>query len=206
MASSFNEKQQEFNEWHSKIRESAKARQIEQNRLDEIKKKTQERIELQRQIKNLTVSSEALMEQLRQAKNGDKTSETLAGKDRLKFDKRKIDYLFPDGPGNTSVKAISAEQGRFIFSLPPTEQLKKRLKCYKEQTASILAEVEKLKTKNVVLGENYRRMVMACTGWSAEDVDNAADGLTDCIKDLNKNPVPQDQAIEILMKDRGQDW
>lgn len=203
MASSFSEKQQEFNEWHAKIRESAKARQIEQNRLDEMKKKTRERIELQRQIKNLTVSSEALVEQLRQSKNGDRASETLAGKDRVKFDKRKIDELFPDG---ARMRANTVGQGRFIFSLPRLEQLKTRLKCCKEQTASILAEVEKLKTKNVVLGENYRRMVMACTGWSAEDVDNAADGLTDCIKDLNKNPVPQDQAIEILMKDRGQDW
>ncbi|EGD95810.1 APSES transcription factor [Trichophyton tonsurans CBS 112818] len=206
LASSFSEKQQEFNEWHAKIRESAKARQIEQNRLDEMKKKTRERIELQRQIKNLTVSSEALVEQLRQSKNGDRASETLAGKDRVKFDKRKIDELFPDGAGSTRMRASTVGQGRFIFSLPRLEQLKTRLKCCKEQTASILAEVEKLKTKNVVLGENYRRMVMACTGWSAEDVDNAADGLTDCIKDLNKNPVPQDQAIEILMKDRGQDW
>ncbi|KAM5470309.1 transcriptional regulator swi6 [Microsporum ferrugineum] len=206
LASSFSEKQQEFNQWHSKIRESAKARQIEQNQLDEIKNKTRERIELQRQIKNLTLSSEALIEHLRQTKNGDTTSETMAGKDRAKYDKKLIDDLFPDGPGSSRMKVISVKQGRFIYSLPPAEQLKTRLKCYKEQTASILAEVEALKSKNVVLGENYRRMVMACTGWSAEDVDAAADGLTDCIKDLNQNPVPQDQAIEILMKDRGQDW
>ncbi|KAK2871739.1 hypothetical protein FQN49_002877 [Arthroderma sp. PD_2] len=205
LAGSFSEKQQEFNQWHSKIRESAKARQIEQNQLDEVKNKTRERIELQRQIRNLALSSETLLEGLRNVKNGDKSHETMAGKDRVTYDKQQLDDIFPDGRQSRMI-IISGRQGKYLFSLPSAEELRTRLKCQKEQTASILAEVETLKRKNVVLGKNYRRMVMACTGWSAEDVDAAADGLTDCIKDLNQNPVPQEQAIEILMKDRGQDW
>ena len=70
----------------------------------------------------------------------------------------------------------------------------------------IVMRVDSLKAKNAVLGQNYRRMVMACTGWTAEQVDEAAEGLTQCVKELNDNPVPEDEAIEILMRDRGQDW
>lgn len=90
--------------------------------------------------------------------------------------------------------------------MPSVDLLKSRLKCYNSQVSTVGTEIERLKGKNVVLGENYRRMVVACTGWSVEEVDAAADGLTECIKDLNKNPLPEDAVIEILMKDRGQDW
>ena len=39
LASSLTQKQEKFDHWHGKIRESAKARQIEQKKLDELKRR-----------------------------------------------------------------------------------------------------------------------------------------------------------------------
>jgi hypothetical protein len=115
-----------------------------------------------------------------------------------------FEALFPETFDPTS--GFSEKQVAYLKSLTSPEILQQRIKCYQDFNQEILAEVDHLKSKNVVLGQNYRRMVMACTGWTAEQVDEAAEGLTQCVKDLNDNPVPEDEAIEILMRDRGQDW
>lgn len=208
LSGDFGKKQREFEQWHSKIRESAKERQIEQSQLDEVKNKARERIELDRQIKNLERSYDQLATTLDRYEGGDvQLSEILAAgaEDKhLGFDSATFSLLFSE-TFNVSGGFLE-EQCAFLGSLPPIDTLKKRLECYHEHNAEIYAEVERLKSKNVVLGKNYRRMVMACTGWSERQVDEAAHGLTECIKDLNENPLPEDVAIEILMKDRGQDW
>lgn len=61
LASSITQKQEKFDHWHSKIREAAKARQIEQKQLDALKQKSSERLEIDRRIKNLERSSEGLL-------------------------------------------------------------------------------------------------------------------------------------------------
>lgn len=101
---------------------------------------------------------------------------------------------------------LSADQKEFLAALPSAATLESRLEAYQGLNKKINDEISLLKSRNVVLGENYRRVVMACTGFTAEQVDEAAEGLTKHIKDLNDNPVSEDEAIEILMKDRGQDW
>lgn len=208
LSSALSKKQEEFDHWHAKIRESAKARQIEQKQLDELKQRASERLELDRRIKNLERSSEELLEALKDT-HGDSFDPSkgmvIGDADRDSgVDVTEFDRLFPDTFDPSA--GFSEEQTAFLASLPSVELLKSRIKCYQEHNEEILAEVERLKSKNVVLGENYRRMVMACTGWTAEQVDEAAEGLTQCVKELNDNPVPEDEAIEILMKDRGQDW
>ena len=120
------------------------------------------------------------------------------------LDIEEFEAIFPESFDPTS--GLSEKQSAYLASLPSPEVLRKRISCYQGVNDELLAEVERLKSKNVVLGQNYRRMVMACTGWSAEQVDEAAEGLTQCVKELNDNPVPEDEAIEILMRDRGQDW
>jgi hypothetical protein len=208
LSSDLSKKQQEFDHWHAKIRESAKARQIEQKQLDELRRKANERIELDRRIKNLERSSDELLASLK-GLHGEhfEPSETLpvgdADRDSA-VNTNEFKALFPENfnPSN----GFSEQQANFLATLPSRETLRNHIKCYRENNAEILNEVQRLKSKNVVLGENYRRMVMACTGWSAEQVDEAAEGLTQCVKDLNENPLPEDEAIEILMKDRGQDW
>ncbi|KAK2791784.1 transcriptional regulator swi6 [Onygenales sp. PD_12] len=208
LSTGLGKKQEEFDHWHNKIRESAKARQIEQKQLDDMKRRARERIELDRQIKNLERSSEELVTLL-QNLEGDQfdPSRRLSFGDadeKLGFDASRFNALFPED--FDASEGLSDSQTAFLASLPSIETLNSRLKCYHEHNDEICNEVESLKSKNVVLGENYRRMVIACTGWSAEQVDEAAEGLTECIKDLNENPLPEDVAIEILMKDRGQDW
>lgn len=208
LTSTLSRKQEEFDHWHSKIRESAKARQIEQKQLDELKQRASERVELDRRMKNLERSSEDLLAALKDS-HGDSfdPSKEIAIGDADKdsgVDVTEFDRLFPDTFDPAA--GFSEEQTAFLTALPSVELLKSRIKCYQKHNEEILAEVERLKSKNVVLGENYRRMVMACTGWTAEQVDEAAEGLTQCVKELNDNPVPEDEAIEILMKDRGQDW
>ncbi|KAL2014490.1 hypothetical protein VTN00DRAFT_2015 [Thermoascus crustaceus] len=208
LTSTLSKKQEEFDHWHSKIRESAKARQIEQKQLDELKQRASERVELDRRMKNLERSSEDLLAALKDS-HGDSfdPSKEIAIGDADKdsgVDVTEFDRLFPDTFDPAA--GFSEEQTAFLTALPSVELLKSRIECYQEHNEEILAEVERLKSKNVVLGENYRRMVMACTGWTAEQVDEAAEGLTQCVKELNDNPVPEDEAIEILMKDRGQDW
>ncbi|KAL1955226.1 hypothetical protein VTO42DRAFT_8885 [Malbranchea cinnamomea] len=201
-------KQDELDQWHAKIRDSAKARQIEQNRLDDIKRKARERVELDRRIRNLEQSSKDLAEKLKELSVDEDLSVSVKLGDADKMDDFDIDQfraLFDESFDPS--KGFSEEQRAFLLSsLPSLNTLKTRIKCYEDHNARINAEIDDLKSKNVVLGENYRRMVMACTGWSAEKVDEAAEGLTECIKDLNENPLPEDVAIEILMKDRGQDW
>lgn len=205
LSTGLSKKQEEFDHWHSKIRESAKARQIEQKQLDEMKRKARERVELDRQIRNLERSSEELVkgtwgQQLDLSKHmliGD--ADSISGVDLGHFNS-----LFPDHFNASDV--FSEQQIAFLALLPSANVLKHHLKTYQEHNADILAKIELLKSKNVVLGENYRRMVIACTGWTAEQVDEAAEGLTECMKNLNENPLPEDVAIEILMKDRGQDW
>ncbi|KAH8423677.1 putative APSES transcription factor (MbpA) [Aspergillus melleus] len=208
LASSLNKKQEKFEHWHSKIRESAKARQIEQKQFDELKVKSSDRVELGRRFKNLERSSEDLLSTLKNAHG--ETFEPLkhvsigdADKDSG-IDMSEFEAMFPDDFDPAS--GFSDKQTSYLQSLLSPEVLQQRIKCYQDFNEDILNEVDLLKSKNVVLGQNYRRMVMACTGWSAEQVDEAAEGLTQCVRELNEHPVPEDEAIEILMKDRGQDW
>jgi len=208
LASSLTQKQEKFDHWHSKIRETAKARQIEQKRLDDLKRKGSDRIELDRRIRNLERSLEDFYTAFKD-KRGESLdlSKIVAVGDADKesgVDIEEFETIFPDSFDPTA--GLSEKQSAYLTSLPSPEVLRKRIGCYQGVNDELLAEVERLKSKNVVLGQNYRRMVMACTGWSAEQVDEAAEGLTQCVKELNDNPVPEDEAIEILMRDRGQDW
>ncbi|KAH2965983.1 hypothetical protein KXW00_004007 [Aspergillus fumigatus] len=208
LATDLSKKQEKFEHWHSKIRETAKARQIEQKRLDDLKSKSSNRVELSRRIKNLERSSEDLLVTLKEIHGGnfEPSKMTIVGDadQDSGVDMTEFDALFPETFDPTS--GFSEKQEAFLKSLTSPEILQQRIKCYQDFNQEILAEVDRLKSKNVVLGQNYRRMVMACTGWTAEQVDEAAEGLTQCVKDLNDNPVPEDEAIEILMRDRGQDW
>lgn len=208
LTSDLSKKQAEYDHWHAKIRESAKARQVEQSRLGELKRKASERVELDRRIKNLERDTGTLSSALKDL-HGEKfdisRASSLGDADRDSgVDVTEFDRLFSEDFDPAG--RMSAEQTAFLTSLPAVEILQTRVKCYRKHNEEIVAEVDRLKSKNVVLGENYRRMVMACTGWTAEQVDDAAEGLTQCVKELNDNPVPEDEAIEILMQDRGQDW
>lgn len=206
LASTLTQKQEKFDHWHSKIRESAKARQIEQKQLDEMKRKASERVELDRRIKNLQRSSEGLLASLKETEGFDTSRNAVVGDadQDSGVDVAAFDTLFTDTFDPST--GFSQPQIAFLAALSTPDALKHRLDCYQRFNSGITAEVDTLKAKNAVLGQNYRRMVMACTGWTAEQVDDAADGLTQCVKELNDNPVPEDEAIEILMRDRGQDW
>lgn len=206
MASNVTQKQKKFDHWHSKIRESAKARQIEQKQLDELKRKASERVELDRRIKNLERSSEGLLVTLKGTEGFDPSRVAVVGDadQDSEVDVAAFEALFADTFDPSA--GFSPQQTAFLAALSAPDALKRRLECYQKFSAGITAEVDTLKAKNAVLGQNYRRMVMACTGWTAEQVDDAAEGLTQCVKELNDNPVPEDEAIEILMRDRGQDW
>ncbi|PWY62627.1 apses transcription factor [Aspergillus eucalypticola CBS 122712] len=208
LASTLAKKQEKFDHWHSKIRESAKARQIEQKQLDELKSKSSDRIELSRRFKNLEKSSDDLLVILKgiQGDSLDLSKKCAIGDADKEhgLDITEFEAIFPETFDPAS--GFSEQQMAFLRSLPAPETLQQKVEGYQKYNEDILNEVERLKSKNVVLGQNYRRMVMACTGWTAEQVDEAAEGLTQCVKELNENPVPEDEAIEILMKDRGQDW
>ncbi|KAJ9299503.1 hypothetical protein DTO217A2_8168 [Paecilomyces variotii] len=208
VTTTLSKKQEEFDHWHAKIRESAKARQIEQKQLDELKQRATGRVELDRRIKNLERSAAELESTLKSLHGtAFDPSQKIAIGDADKesgLDSNEFDKLFPADFDPAS--GFSEEQKAFLASLPSVELLKAHITSYKEHNDEILDEVERLKSKNVVLGQNYRRMVMACTGWTAEQVDEAAEGLTQCVRELNDHPVPEDEAIEILMQDRGQDW
>lgn len=206
LASTLTQKQESFDHWHTKIRESAKARQIEQKQYDDLRRKGSERVELDRRIKNLERSSEGLLVTVKNTLGLDATQTVVVGDaDRDSgVDVSTFETLFSDDFDPAG--GFSEQQTAFLATLPATDILTRQAQCYKDFNAGILAEVDGLKAKNAVLGQNYRRMVMACTGWSAEQVDEAAEGLTQCVKELNDNPVPEDEAIEILMRDRGQDW
>ncbi|PGG97380.1 hypothetical protein GX51_07350 [Blastomyces parvus] len=209
LSSGLGRKQEEFEQWHKKIRESAKARQIEQKQLDDMKRRARDRIELDRQIKNLERASEELAALLKSLQGDQSKAEVLNIGDAdnaLRVDMSQFSTLFPEDFDLSTAGGFSDQQAAFLESLPGIEILTSQLECYRDHNDEVCKELESLKSKNVVLGENYRRMVMACTGWTEEQVDEAADGLTECIKDLNEHPLPEDVAIEILMKDRGQDW
>lgn len=206
LAASITQKQEKFDHWHTKIRAAAKARQIEQKQLDSLKQKGSERVETDRRIKNLERSSEDLLGILKGTPGIDLSRVAVIGDaDKSSgVDPVTFDALF--GETFDPSAGFSAQQVAFLATIPSPDVLRHRTRCYQDWNAGIMTEVEDLKAKNVVLGQNYRRMVMACTGWSAEEVDDAAEGLTECVIDLNENPVPEEEAIEILMRDRGQDW
>ncbi|RDW83717.1 putative APSES transcription factor (MbpA) [Aspergillus mulundensis] len=208
LASSLTTKQEKFDHWHAKIRESAKARQIEQKQLDELKRRSIDRTETNRRLKNLEKSSMELLAVLKGMPSdfGDSSKHVSLGDadQESGVEIAGFEFLFPETFDPAS--GFSEAQIAYLRKLPSPEILQQRVGCYRESNKETLDEVEALRSKNVVLGQNYRRMVMACTGWSAEQVDEAAEGLTQCVKELNDNPVPEDEAIEILMRDRGQDW
>ncbi|KAE8349059.1 hypothetical protein BDV28DRAFT_142027 [Aspergillus coremiiformis] len=208
LATNLAKKHEKFEHWHSKIRESAKARQIEQKQLDELKRRASDRVGLNRRLKNIEKSSEELLVVLKDI-HGDSHDvlKTMSVGDADKdsgIDMDKFEVIFPESFDPSS--GFSEQQTIFLNSLPSAADLQKRIQCYEGFNREIMNEIDGLKSKNVVLGQSYRRMVMACTNWTAEQVDEAAEGLTQCVKELNDNPVPEDEAIEILMKDRGQDW
>ncbi|KAB8225021.1 hypothetical protein BDV33DRAFT_164444 [Aspergillus novoparasiticus] len=208
LATNLAKKHEKFEHWHSKIRESAKARQIEQKQLDELRRKASDRIGLSRRFKNLEMSSEDLLVLLKSI-HGDSydASRMMSVGDADKdsgIDIDKFEAIFPEIFDPAS--GFSEQQTAFLNSLPSAAALQQRIQGYEGFNEEIMNEIDRLKSKNVVLGQSYRRMVMACTNWTAEQVDEAAEGLTECVKELNDNPVPEDEAIEILMKDRGQDW
>ncbi|KAL2825276.1 hypothetical protein BDW59DRAFT_73624 [Aspergillus cavernicola] len=205
LSSNLTTKQEKFDHWHAKIRESAKARQIEQKQLDELKRRSIEKTETSRRLKNLEKSSADLLAVLKKVQGNDMKPALVGDADKVSgIQIVKFESLFPEN--FNPVSGFSEAQAAYLRNLPPPEILQQRIECYRSFNKETLDEVESLKSKNVVLGQNYRRMVMACTGWTAEQVDEAADGLTQCVKELNDNPVPEDEAIEILMRDRGQDW
>ncbi|KAL4905164.1 hypothetical protein BDW74DRAFT_153135 [Aspergillus multicolor] len=208
LASSLTTKQEKFDHWHAKIRESAKARQIEQKQLDELKRRSIDRTETSRRLKNLEKSSIDLLAVIKRmpADLVDTSKHISVGDADQESGVEVAEYetLFPETFDPAS--GFSEAQIAYLRKLPSPGILQQRVGCYRESNKETLDEVEALRSKNVVLGQNYRRMVMACTGWSAEQVDEAAEGLTQCVKELNDNPVPEDEAIEILMRDRGQDW
>ncbi|KAJ5461227.1 uncharacterized protein N7458_002779 [Penicillium daleae] len=206
LASSITQKQEKFDHWHSKIREAAKARQIEQKQLDALKQKSSERLEIDRRIKNLERSSEGLLGTLKNTPGIDFSRIAVIGDADKTSGVDPVTFEAVFGETFDPSAGFSAQQVAFLATLPSPDTLKHRIRYYQELNTGITAEVDALKAKNAVLGQNYRRMVMACTGWSAEQVDEAAEGLTQCVKELNDNPVPEDEAIEILMRDRGQDW
>uniref|UniRef100_A0A093V8C7 Cell pattern formation-associated protein stuA n=1 Tax=Talaromyces marneffei PM1 TaxID=1077442 RepID=A0A093V8C7_TALMA len=207
LTSDLSKKQAEFDHWHAKIRESARARQIDQNELDSLKRKASDRSNVSRRIKNLENDAEDLVNSLKSYYGDDFDvsstypvgyADTDSGVDVNEFSRLFSDF---DPSGE-----LSADQKEFLAALPSAATLESRLEAYQGLNKKINDEISLLKSRNVVLGENYRRVVMACTGFTAEQVDEAAEGLTKHIKDLNDNPVSEDEAIEILMKDRGQDW
>ncbi|EEP81388.1 hypothetical protein UREG_06253 [Uncinocarpus reesii 1704] len=206
LSDDLSKKQEEFDQWHAKIRESAKLRQIEQNELDELKKTSRERIELQRQTRNLEQSADELAATLKEMEDAEPSDNPVGDDPRQTplFDLDGFNTLFPETFDAST--GFSDEQRAYLSEQPSVEKLQAFLGAYEEHNQSIGEEIEILKSKNVVLGEQYRRMVMACTGWSAEQVDAAAEGLMECVKDLNQDPVPEEVALEILMQDRGQDW
>lgn len=208
LASNLTSKQEKFDHWHAKIRESAKARQIEQKQLDELKRMSIEKTETSRRLKNLEKSSAELLVVLKgiSADAVDLSKPVSLGDADKESGVEIVEFetLFPETFDATS--GFSEAQVAYLRKLPSPEVLQQRVDCYRAFNKETVDEVESLKSKNVVLGQNYRRMVMACTGWSAEQVDEAAEGLTQCVKEINDNPVPEDEAIEILMRDRGQDW
>ncbi|KAI1906266.1 transcriptional regulator swi6 [Ophidiomyces ophidiicola] len=206
LSDDLDKKQEEFDGWHAKIRESARLRQIEQVELDEIKKRAGERVELQRQTRNLEQSAEELDGVIRTMQGtglGESTVSDIHER-RALFDADRFHALFPDILDAST--GFSDEQTAYLSGQPSAKKLESLLKAYEGQNKKITEEIEILKSKNVVLGEQYRRMVMACTGWTGQQVDAAAEGLTECVKDLNQDPMPEEVALEILMQDRGQDW
>ncbi|KAL3470255.1 hypothetical protein BJX99DRAFT_239789 [Aspergillus californicus] len=205
LSSNLTTKQEKFEHWHTKIRESAKARQIEQKQLDDLKQKSIEKTETSRRLKNLEKSSADLLAVLKGAQGIDPKPTSVGDADKISgVEIVEFESLFSENFDPSS--GFTESQSAYLRKVPSPEILQQRIECYRSFNQETLDEVESLRSKNVVLGQNYRRMVMACTGWTAEQVDEAADGLTQCVKELNDNPVPEDEAIEILMRDRGQDW
>lgn len=207
LTSDLSKKQAEFDHWHAKIREIARARQIDQNELDSLKRKASDRSSVGRRIKNLEGDAEHLVASLKSYFGDDFDASATcpvgyadadSGVDVAEFS-----TLFSNFDPNGE---MSVDQKKFLTALPSAAILESRLDAYQSLNKEIHDEIKLLKSRNVVLGENYRRVVMACTGFTAEQVDEAAEGLTRHIKDLNDNPVSEEEAIEILMKDRGQDW
>lgn len=207
LTSELSKKQAEFDHLHAKIRESARARQIDINELDNLKRKASDRSNVGRRIKNLEGDAEDLAATLKNYYGDDfdvsKTCPVGYADSDSGVDVNEFNKLFSDFDPSGE---MSAEQKKFLAALPSTATLESRLEAYESLNKEIDDEIKLLKSRNVVLGENYRRVVMACTGFTAEQVDEAAEGLTKHVKDLNDNPVSQDEAIEILMEDRGQDW
>lgn len=208
LASNLTQKQEKFDHWHAKIRETAKARQVEQRQLDELKSRGSGRIELERRIKNLEQSSHDLLVILSsihgQSFDPSRTAIVGDADHDSGVDTTEFETVFPATFDPAS--GFSEQQAAYLASLPSAESLHQRARSYQDFNGEMLAEVERLRSKNVVLGQNYRRMVMACTGWTVEQVDEAAEGLTQCVRELNENPLPEDEAIEVLMRERGQDW
>ncbi|EED15593.1 APSES transcription factor (MbpA), putative [Talaromyces stipitatus ATCC 10500] len=207
LTSDLSKKQAEFDHWHAKIRESARARQIDQNELKSLKSKASDWSNYHRRIENLERDVEDMVASLKKYYGNDfdvsQTCPVGYADSDSGVDMNEFSQVFSNFDPNTE---LSLEQKKFLTALPSAAALEARLEAYEGLNKDIHDEITLLKSKNVVLGETYRRVVMACTGFSHDQVDEAAEGLTKHIKDLNENPVSADEAIEILMRDRGQDW
>ncbi|KAL8915685.1 MAG: hypothetical protein Q9172_006766 [Xanthocarpia lactea] len=161
-------KQVQIDAAHASLRENTSELALERQRLDEIRKKTNESKNLRLRVANLRRAHELL-----KARHGNgpdlktniKIGEADAG---LEIDAFKLPPLPPQSSSFGSLSS-SIPQTEYFAHLPPTSILQARAEAYRANNEQLELQIRTLNDQSSELEENLKKVVQVCTR-----VDDAA--------------------------------
>ena len=200
-AQELREKQAVLDETNMKLKESGAALAEEARQLDELRKRTSERADLEKRLANLARSTHDLRQQLSQVNPKKPVMEQVPiGEADKGLDQdgnlHIVGELFPDGT-NTDLP-FTEEQVKFLSSLERAEVLSGRVKAYQQHNEGLEQRAKQLKSMSTELEERYRKIVSLCIGVEEVKVDEMLVNLVQAVKSEQKESMDISRIREFL--------
>lgn len=200
-SSELREKQIVLDEANAKLKESGTALADEVRQLEELRKRTSERAELEQRLANLSRSNRELRQQLSHTNAGKPVMDRVSiGEADKGLDHQgnlaQIDQLFPEGinPDNH----LTQDQINFLSSLERAEVLSGRVKAYQQHNESLEQRTKELRSMSKDLERRYRKIVSLCTGVEESKVDDILMNLVQAVMSEQRDSMDISRIREFM--------
>lgn len=178
-------KQNLINSNHAKLRECSAQLGEERRKLESLKKRKNERLEIRQKIQNLQRA--AAEERARLASQGIvvKSQQTLQ---RIGDADTALGLTIPaeivrlGGMDRSGGLALSPHDHAYLSSLPSIPHLRARLAAYNANAEALKSVAGNLKSRSSELEEGFRKVVALCTGVPMEKVEGLLAGLVRAVE------------------------